>query len=433
MADLIPDCWQLSFNGDAESASGVCHFGGDGIRSGLPLNGMAVRKHLQRGNSKGIMISESIIERVETMTLLSGLKILDFSTLLPGPFATLLLSDLGAEVLCVKRPKTEESKMLTDYLDRGKKSIELDLKQENSIKLVKELIHEYDIVIEQFRPGVMDRLGIGYDSLKEINPELIYCSVTGFGQSGPYRNKPGHDINYVALSGVSGYSGKKGQGPGPNATQLADIGGGSMYAVAAILSSVIYRQNTGKGQQIDISMTDCTFSYNAISAPLHFIGKKDLLPEQLLLNGGTFYGHYETRDGRYFSVGSLEPPFRRQLCQDIGRPELFEMSMSNKESDILAFKEALKQAFLGRTFDEWLTVFEQSESCVEPVLSFEEAYHHPQLAERGMVVEVADDQGKLQKQIACPIKTSLFRPEYAHAGAKRMKAEEWMEALIRKP
>ncbi|MGE7767797.1 CaiB/BaiF CoA transferase family protein [Peribacillus sp. NPDC096540] len=358
------------------------------------------------------------------MTLLTNLKVLDFSTLLPGPFATLMLADLGADVLKVERPAAGDSWGVNQYLNRSKQSITLDLKQSESIEAVKNLVKEYDIVLEQFRPGVMERLGLGYETLRQINPKLIYCSITGFGQTGPYKDRPGHDINYISIAGLAGYSGTKKDGPAKNGTQIADLAGGSMHAVIGILSAVIYRDRTGEGQSIDISMTDCSFALNAISAPLNLQRGLELEPEKLMLNGGSFYDYYETKDGRYFSVGSLEPPFRKALCEAIRKPELYALSLSTDTESGSRFKTAVQRAFLEKNFDEWKEIFADSEACVEPVLTFTEATNHPQLKERGMIVEVPDGKGSIQKQIACPIKTSVFTPHYKHTGLKPGQSNE---------
>jgi crotonobetainyl-CoA:carnitine CoA-transferase CaiB-like acyl-CoA transferase len=260
----------------------------------------------------------------------------------------------------------------------------------------------------------MDRLGLGYEELKKVNPRLIYCSLTGFGQTGPYKARPGHDINYLSIAGLSSYSGTKSGGPANNSTQIADIAGGSLNSVIAILAAVIYRDRTGEGQYIDISMTDCSFAMNALFAPDYLVNGVNPEPEALILNGGTFYGYYQTKDGRYFSVGSLEPQFRKVLCEAIGRMDLIEVSMSNKAGDIIAFKEAVREAFLTKTFREWEETFSEYEACVEPVLSFSEACEHPQLVSRGMIVDVPDKNGGTQKQIACPIKTTVLTPNYKH-------------------
>lgn len=350
------------------------------------------------------------------MSLLSNLKILDFSTLLPGPFATLMLADLGAEVLHVQRPTEEKATPIENYLNRSKESITLNLKDEKSVQKIKALVKEYDIVLEQFRPGVMDRLGLGYEQLKEVNPKIIYCSLTGFGQTGPYRDRPGHDINYVSLAGLASYSGTELGGPANVGTQIADIAGGSLHSVIAILSAFIYRERTGQGQSLDISMTDCSMALNALAAPEYLMNNEKPEPEKMLLNGGTFYGYFETKDGRYFSVGSLEPKFRSLLCEGIDRLDLIDLAMSQDSQDALQFKKSVKEAFLSKTFNEWKEVFDEVEACVEPVLTLEEVINHPHTIEREMFVDVPDLKNGTQKQLACPIKSSIFTPEYKHVG-----------------
>ncbi len=264
---------------------------------------------------------------------LASLKILDFSTLLPGPFASLLLADMGAQVLRVESPTrmdlvrvlpphVDGTSASHAYLNRNKRCIALDLKQAEAVEVVKQLVQEYDIVLEQFRPGVMDKLGVGYEALKAINPKLIYVSITGYGQTGPLRDRAGHDINYLALAGVASYTGRRETGPLPLGVQLADIGGGSLHGVMGLLAAVIHRQQTGEGQQVDVSMTDCAFSLHGMAGAGYLAAGVEPEMEGLALNGGSFYDYYRTRDGRWFSVGSLEPQFMQQFCAAIGRPEL---------------------------------------------------------------------------------------------------------------
>lgn len=361
--------------------------------------------------------------------MLSHLKVLDFSTLLPGPYASMILADLGAEVLRIEAPAREDLTRSIPPLDenvsavhkqlnRSKKSLALDLKQPESIEIVKELIMEYDVLLEQFRPGVMERLGLGYEELRKINPKLIYCSITGYGQTGAYRNRAGHDINYLALSGTMGYSGTKEHGPSLMGIQIADVAGGSLHSVIGILSAVIHRGRTGIGQHIDVSMTDCTFALNALFGAGYVAKGLEPEPESTLLNGGTFYDFYETKDGRYFSVGSLEPPFRKALCQAINRPELIPLSFSDEQRDIQAFKSIVKESFLTKTFTEWVEIFDKMDACVEPVLRFSEACEHPVLQERGMIVDVPNGNGKSLNQMAHPIKYSHYQPKYQHTGSQ---------------
>lgn len=350
--------------------------------------------------------------------LLQGLKVLDFSTMLPGPFATMMLADLGAEVVHVTKPEEGRAWIVDDYLQRSKKSVAADLKDPATIDSLKALVKDYDIVVEQFRPGVMDRLGLGYEQLKAINPGVIYCSITGYGQTGPYKERGGHDINYVAMAGIQGYSGTASGGPAPLGIQVADVAGGSLHAVIGILSAVIYRQQSGEGQHLDISMTDCALTLNALSAPEYLAQGKPLERERLMLNGGSFYGHYETKDGRHLSVGSLEPKFRQQLCTAIGREDLLRLAMSFKPEDDQELKVQLQQVFKERTFKDWQSIFSQVDACVEPVLTFEETVEHPLFAARGMYVEVTKPDGTIQKQLACPIKSNVFKPVYSTTGVK---------------
>ncbi|MEH6471569.1 MAG: CaiB/BaiF CoA-transferase family protein [Halopseudomonas sp.] len=359
---------------------------------------------------------------------LQSLKVLDLSTLLPGPYATMMLADMGAEVLRVEAPGRPEltrtmpplnesgTSYNHTYLNRSKRSIGLNLKQPEAVEVLKRLIADYDILVEQFRPGVMDRLGIGYDTLKALNPRLIYCTITGFGQSGPYANRPGHDLNYLAIAGVSSYTGRDDQRPLPLGIQVADVAGGSLHAVAGILAAVVARQHSGKGQLVDISMTDAAFALNGMAGAGALAGKVEPQASKMLLNGGSFYDYYQTSDGRYFSVGSLEPQFMARLFEAIGQPELAKLGLSEKSGVQQQLKDALEAAFAEHSFEHWLAVFADVEACVEPVLSVSEAAQHPQLQARQMVAEVPTPAGTTEQQIGAPIKFSDYQPRYQHIG-----------------
>ncbi|MFN3580179.1 MAG: CaiB/BaiF CoA transferase family protein [Pseudomonas sp.] len=357
---------------------------------------------------------------------LASLKILDFSTLLPGPFASLLLADMGAEVLRVESPGRADLVRLLPphadgtsashaYLNRNKDSLALDLKKPEAQALVKRLIADYDIVIEQFRPGVMDRLGVGYQALKQINPGLIYVSITGYGQTGPYRDRAGHDINYLALAGFSSYTGRRDSGPLPLGMQVADVAGGSLHAVAGLLAAVIHRQQTGEGQQVDISMTDCVFSLNAMAGAACLASSEVPELESTTLNGGSFYDYYATRDGRWMAVGSLEPQFMQLLCATLGRPELASLGLSRQPEQMQRLKTGLKQAFAEQDFAVWCERFAAVDACVEPVLSLPEALAHPQAQARGLVTQVPVGEG-CQAQMACPIVFGSELPAPRHIG-----------------
>lgn len=364
------------------------------------------------------------------MGVLKGLKILDFTTLLPGPYATLLLSDMGAEVVKVSAPDKDdivanyppfinETKLSANqaWLGRNKKNIFLNLKSEEGVEIVKKLIKEYDIVIEQFRPGVMEKLGLGYEELKKVNPKLIYCSLTGYGQIGKLKDRAGHDINYLSRSGNMSYSGTKENGPVLTNMQIADIGVGSLYSVIGILSAVHYRTQTGKGQYIDISMFDGMIPFNAMDGASFLVNGIEPQREETRLNGGCAYGFYETKDGRFLSVGSLEPKFWKGFCEGIELPELIEGSVMPKDS--VTLKNIIKKRMKEKTLKEWMDIFEEKDVCVEPVLNIKEAFLEDEhVKDRELIVDVklSNDKNRSIKQMATPIKFSEEPIKYNETG-----------------
>lgn len=368
---------------------------------------------------------------------LSGLKVLDFSTLLPGPFATLMLADLGADVVHVESPTRVDLVRIMPpyadgqatahaYLNRNKKSLSVDLKQPENIKKILELIHDYDIVVEQFRPGVMSKLGLGYEELAKINPRLIYCSITGYGQTGSYKDRAGHDINYIALAGIAGHSGRELSGPPAMGIQVADVAGGSLHAVIGVLSAVIERTKSGQGQHIDISMTDCAFTLNSMAASAQIAGGEQQAPEHGLLNGGTYYDYYRTSDGRYISIGSLEPQFMQGLAIALQLPLLLEKGASMLPEDRAQVKHAIKEVIGAHTFAHWKGIFSIQDVCVEPVLSLQEAAESTLAQERGWVVSVPlkSTHANAQRQLACPIKFSRSQPRYEYIG-QQLGETDW--------
>ncbi|UIZ58108.1 CoA transferase [Acinetobacter sp. SCLZS86] len=368
---------------------------------------------------------------------LNGLKVLDFSTLLPGPFASLYLADMGAEVIHIESatrpdlirmfpPYANGQATSHSYLNRNKQSITLDLKSPDSIQLILDKIGEFDIVLEQFRPGVMQRLGLDYASLAKINPRLIYCSITGYGQTGDYQHRAGHDINYLALAGIAGHSGRQAGGPPPLGIQVADVAGGSLHALVAILSAVIERQRSGLGQYIDISMTDCAATLNNMAASAVLAAQLPQYAEQSYLNGGSYYDYYETADGRYLSVGSLEPQFMQGLAQILNLPILLEKGASLDPQERLQVKHAIQDKIKTQSFATWQQVFAQYDVCVEPVFTLDEALHSPLAQQRGWTVEVPIQQNaeKTETQLACPIKFSRSQMRYDYIG-QALGAGQW--------
>ena len=370
---------------------------------------------------------------------LTSLKILDFTTLLPGPFGTMMLADMGAEVLRVEAPnradlmralppRDGDDSVAHRSLARSKESICVNLKKEDGARIVKDLIKDYDILVEGFRPGVMARFGLGYEDLVSIKEDLIYVSLTGYGQDGPLKDRAGHDINYQALSGLAHYNGRREHGPVPSGFQVADIAGGSCHLVMGLLAAVIYRKETGKGQFLDVSMTDAAFALNNIHGAMGLKGASPGL-ESTSLNGGGFYDYYRTKDGRYMSVGSLEPAFLKTLLATLERQELFAKAYSQNPGDQAQVKKELSRTFMQKNQSEWISIFALVDCCVEPVLAFEEAADHSYIKAREMVVDVPKEDGGALRQIAFPIKFSKTKPSYKYAAKKQ--GEDTQKVLAR--
>lgn len=332
---------------------------------------------------------------------LTGIRILDFTTLLPGPYATHLLSEMGAEVTRIEAPdRPDLLKMMPPLVDgvsaayrlinRNKQTMLLDLKSGEARAKIHALLQSHDIVLEGFRPGVMQKFGLDYDSLKPHCPGLIYCSITGYGQTGPYRDRAGHDINYLALSGLASYSGTQKSGPVLSGLQIADIAGGSHHAVMAIQGAIIERLRTGTGQYLDISMTDCALNLNALHLAGVLAGGRSPQCGSDLLNGGSFYGYYETADGRYLSIGSLEPKFQQGLQLALNLRQL------NRDS--------LTATIRSHTLSYWVDHFANVDVCVEPVLNLDEVVTLPLFLQRNRFVEVPDaPSGEHLRQPANPM------------------------------
>ena len=361
---------------------------------------------------------------------LASLRILDFTTLLPGPFATMALADMGAAGVRVESPtRPDMVRFLPPYdgdtsawhgvLNRNKRSLALDLKRPDAADVIRRLVTTggYDIIIEQFRPGVMDRLGIGYDDLRKASPALIYCALTGYGQTGPLRDRAGHDNNYLALSGALSYSGRRETGPPPLGIQVADIGGGALGALVGLLAAVVHRAATGEGQFVDISMLDMMLAWQAHLISHYLVAGETPEPEEMALNGGRAYDLYETADGRRLSVGSLEPKFWEGFCVAIDRPDLIAPGLSLDPADQAWVKAEARAAILARPLVEWMAVFAPLDVCVEPVLTVPEALAQPHVAARELVVDVPRPGGVAQRQIASPWRFSAGEADYRHTGA----------------
>lgn len=318
---------------------------------------------------------------------LKGLKVIELAGLAPSPFAGMLLADYGADVIRVDQLKPNQS---TNLLARGKKSISVNLKKPDGLVIVKKLISDADILIEPFRPGVMEKLGLGPDILLSENERLIYARLSGYGQNGPLSKAAGHDINYVSMTGVLSKLGRAGEAPFPPINLLGDFAGGSILCVMGIMMALHARASSGIGQIVDASLSDgaayaSSFLYSSFNQiPLIWPGKRGC---NVLDSGCPYYNTYKTKDGRYMAVGSLEPQFYAALLKGLelqGADIPHQMELP--KWGVLA--KTFKDKFESKTQAEWVDIFSSLDACVTPVLSFEEAANHPHNKERGMFVDV---------------------------------------------
>jgi crotonobetainyl-CoA:carnitine CoA-transferase CaiB-like acyl-CoA transferase len=353
-----------------------------------------------------------------SMTLpLTSIRVLDLTRLLPGPYCTLLLADFGADVIKIEdpalgdyarwgEPKIGNENPLFLSLNRNKKSVTLNLKTEEAKQIFIDMVKDADVLVESFRPGVMDRLGLGYHTLKEINPKLVYCAITGYGQDGPYAGYPGHDINYLSYAGMLEFNGRRDEKPGVPAVQIADIGGGALTAAVGVLLALQARNQTGEGQFVDISMMDGVISWLQTILP-SYLATKDLPKRgELTLSGGkACYGVYETADGRFLSVGALEPKFWKVFCEKIEQPEFISrLEAPIDEQDQM--KTKIESIIKGKNLAQWMEIFEGVDACVAPLHNLEEMTQDPQVRHRNMIVDVDHPVLGLIQQVGIPIKLS---------------------------
>ncbi len=351
---------------------------------------------------------------------LSGLKVLDLSRLLPGGFCSLLLADLGAEVLKVEDTGmgdyvrwsppyvegAEESAKSALFLslNRNKRSIRIDLKTEQGCEVLLKLARQHDVLLESFRPGVLDRLGVGWTRLKQENPALVYCAISGYGQDGPNRERAGHDMNYLALGGLLGLTGEPGGPPVQAAAQIADLGGGALMAAVGILAALRERERSGEGQLVDVSMFDGALSWLAmVAAQALTEGLK--LERGLLPLSGMFvcYRPYACADG-WVALGALEPKFWQAWCRGVAREDLIEQQFQPPGS---AAHREVEAIFAARRRAEWELFATQHDCCLEPVLELDEALDSELVRAREMVVEIAQPGATAPvKLLGLPIKLS---------------------------
>jgi alpha-methylacyl-CoA racemase len=358
---------------------------------------------------------------------LEGIRVLDLSRLLPGGFCSLMLADFGAEVLKVEDTGmgdyvrwsppyvdgAQESAKSSLFLalNRNKRSIRLNLKDEQGREALKRLARDYDVVLESFRPGVMDRLGVGYEALKAENPGIVFCAISGYGQDGPLKDRSGHDMNYLGLIGLLGITGEADGPPVQAGGQIADLGGGGLMAAFGILAALRERDRSGEGQFVDVSMADGALSWLAMVAGAYLADGNVPKRGHLMLGGAVIcYRPYECADG-YVTLGALEPKFWSAWCHGVERPDLAEKAFEAPGSD--AHKE-VEQVFLSRTRAEWTEFASNHDCCLEPVLDLDEALDSELVEAREMVVTLDQPGTGGVRQLGIPVKLSRT-PGSVHA------------------
>lgn len=321
---------------------------------------------------------------------LAGLRVVEISSMAPAPFGCMLLADLGAEVIRVERTRAPALSAPPGPLDRGRRSIAVDLKTPEGVEVVHRLTENADVFVEGFRPGVAERLGIGPDELLALNPKLIYARMTGWGQDGPLAQHAGHDINYIAVSGALEPIGRAGERPHAPLNLLGDFAGGGSFLALGVLAALFERERSGKGQVIDAAMVDGSSVLTAFLHGMKTAGMWDGERGSNLLDGAAaFYDTYETADGKFMAVGSIEPHFYAELLRHLGiDPTSLPAQMDPRGWEQM--RSALAAAFATKTRDEWTEIFSESDACVSPVLSPWEAHKHPHSVARQAFVEVGD-------------------------------------------
>jgi len=339
---------------------------------------------------------------------LDGLRIISLAEQYPGPYCTLLLADMGADVILVERPGAGDPSRgpggMSDFfaaLNRNKRSIALNLKTEEGCEAVRRLVAKADVFLEGFRPGTMDRLGLGYEALRVLNPRLVYCSLSGFGQSGPYRLRPAHDISFQGMAGLLANLIDRGSFAERPGVAIGDLSSG-MFATIGILAALYARERTGRGQYVDVAMADGLVSWMTTALTPVVNGKT-----ALEFSGGAGYGVYRTADGKYLTLSvALEPHFWRNLWQTVGKPDIGQISFIDRLKRNDELEGILQEAFLTKSRDEWVELLAQGDVPSGPVFSLEEVARDPQMRERGMIIEWEAPDGHKTGMVNCPVQFS---------------------------
>lgn len=403
------------------------------------------------GNSGGICAGKALVtshqQGIRQVSALKNLKVIDLSRHAPGPYATMLMADLGADVICVEQPSGQGRRVdaeigvgrkarLHNPVGRNKRSIALDLKNEKMREICLRLIAGADIVVEGFRPGVAKRLGIDYDSVRTINREVIYCSISGYGQDGPYRDFVGHDLNYISIAGIMGLTGNHNGAPVIPPNIMGDYAGGGLFAAFSILAAVISRTHTGQGQYIDMAMSDGALSLANLAVCDYLSSGVPPRPgEYFLLGSLPCYNVYLCADGKWLSLACMEPWFWKKLCERLECPQFIHEQFN--EASFAAMFDHLRAQFRRKSRDAWFAELSQDEICITPVYGIEEAVDDPHNRARKMFVELEDAEFGKIKQVgiapkfsATPGEARTLAPEPGQHTAEILREMGCAEAEI---
>ena len=336
---------------------------------------------------------------------LSGITVIDLSRLLPGPYCSMILADHGARVIAVESKRFMADGLFFNTINRNKEHMSLNLKSDAGRQIFFKLIEKADVLMEGFRPGVVDRLGVDYESVRKVNPKIIYCAISGYGQNGPFRDRVGHDVNYLSFAGVLNLIGEPDRPPSIPGIQVADVAAGGMNAAIGILLALFAREKTGRGQYIDISMTDGMVGFLPVALYFQQLTGKDPQRSDLPLSHRyACYNTYETADGRYLSIGAVENRFWKTLCDHLGVPEYAALQYDDaRRREILEF---MRSTFKNKTLDEWTDELADLEICWGRVQTFSEILEDPLFREREMFLELQGKDGKKQTAIGVSAKLS---------------------------
>ena len=336
---------------------------------------------------------------------LSGITVVDLSRLLPGPYCSMILADHGARVIAIEGKQFLADELFINTINRNKEHMSLNLKTAEGKQIFSRLVEKADVVLEGFRPGVVDRLGVDYGSVRKVNPKIIYCAITGYGQDGSFRDRVGHDVNYLSFAGVLNLMGEADRPPSIPGIQIADIAAGGMNAAIGILLALFHREKTGKGQYIDISMTDGMVAF--LPMALHFqqmTGKDPGRADTILSHRYACYNTYETADGRFLSIGAVENRFWKRLCEHLGVTEYATLQYDDsRREEILDF---MRSTFKSKSLDEWDAELAHLEICWGKVQTFSEVLDDPLFREREMILELQGKTGEKRSEIGVPVKLS---------------------------